>query len=126
MLTIRKEQVKVFGPISMKSFEDRMVVHLKQVFPDRVSTMQEPALLDTIRHGVQRARTYSIVSERDVCKYIDLAVLYGRDFDQDAALPWAATILQNKSIRKPSTKVDRLFREAKKHNNRAARKEGAR
>lgn len=103
-----------------------MIVHLKKVFPDRVSTMQEPALLDIVRYGIQHARIYSIVAERDVCKYIDLSVLYGRDFDKDAALPWATAILQNKNIRSPSTKVDRLFREAKRYNKQVARKGGTR
>jgi len=88
MLTLRKEQVKVFGPINLRSFEERVMVHLKKVFQDRVTVMDGPTLLDSIRFGIQRARTYSIVSERDVCKYIDLSLVYGRDFDKDTALPW--------------------------------------
>ena len=71
-----------------------MIVHLKKVFPDRVSTMQEPALLDIVRYGIQHARIYSIVAERDVCKYIDLSVLYGRDFTKTLHSLWATAILQ--------------------------------
>ena len=115
MLTLRKEQVKVLGPLGMKSFEDRVVAHLHKIFPAEAQALGEPKLHDAIRYGTQRARSYSIVSERDVCKYIDLSILYGRDFDKDPNLPWAQSILENKAIRSPTTKVDRLFREAKKH-----------
>ena len=126
MLTLRQEQVKAFGPLGMKSFEDKVLVHLRKVFPEKAEALGEPRLRDAIRYGTQRAKTYSIVSEHDVCKYIDLSILYGRDFDKDAALPWAAKILQNKNIRNPTTKVDRLFREARKHNKQAAKMGGTR
>jgi len=115
MLTLRKEQVKVFGPIALKSFEDRVVAHLQKVFPEKSAELGEDTLRDAIKYETQRAAAYSIKSERDVCKYIDLSILFGRNFDKDSNLPWAQKILQNKNIRNPSTKVDRLIREAKKH-----------
>jgi hypothetical protein len=115
MLTLRKEQMKVFQPIAVKSFEDRVVAHLQKVFPEKSAQLGEDKLRDAIKYETQRAAVYSITSERDACKYIDLSILYGPDFDKDSNLPWAQNILQNKNIRNPSTKVDRLIREAKKH-----------
>jgi hypothetical protein len=114
MLTIRKEQMSVFGPLGKKAFEDRMLAHLKKVFPEQSEALREPELRETIQYGTQRAVAYHITSERDVCKYIDLMILYGRDFDKDPNHPWAQSILQNQSIKNPSTKVDRLFNAAKK------------
>ena len=119
MLTIRKEQMAVFGPLGRKAFEDRMLTHLKKVFPEQSESLGEPKLRETIQYGTQRAAAYRIISERDVCKYIDLMVLYGRDFDKDLNLPWAQVILQNQSIRNPSSKIERLYKAAKKHENKA-------
>jgi hypothetical protein len=117
MLTIRKEQLAVFGPLGEKTFEDRVIAHLKKVFPEQSESLGEPKLRETIQYGAQRAAAYRIISERDVCKYIDLMVLYGSDFDKDPKLPWAQSILQNKGIKDPTIKIDNLFNAAKAQDN---------
>ncbi len=117
MLTLRKEQLAVFGPLGKKIFEDRMIAHLKKVFPEQSESLGEPKLRETIQYGTQHAAAYHIISERDVCKYIDLMILYGRDFDKDPNLPWAQSILQNQAIRNPSSKIERLYKAAKKQEN---------
>lgn len=117
MLTIRREQLTVFGPLGKKAFEDRMLEHLDKFFPDQCKALGEPKLHETIQYGTQRAASYRIVSERDVCKYIDLMIFYGRDFDKDTNFPWAQTILQNKNIRNPSAKIERLYKAAEKQEN---------
>jgi len=114
MFTIRKEQMAAFGPLGKKAFEDRVVDHLKRAFPQQSEALGEEKMRETIHYGTQRAAAYRITAERDVCKYIDLMVLYGRDFDKDPKLPWAQSVLQNQAIKNPSTKVERLYREAKK------------
>jgi len=103
-----------FGPLGKKAFEDRVVDHLKRASPQQCSALGDEKLRVTIYYGSQRATDYRIVAERDVCKYIDLIVLYGRDFDKDPNLPWAQSVLQNQAIKNPSRKVDRLFKAARK------------
>jgi hypothetical protein len=117
MLTIRKEQLEVFGPLGKNAFENRMIAHLKSVFPDKSEVLGEPKLRETIQYGTQRAAAYRIISERDVCKYIDLMILYGRDFDKDPNLPWAQSVLQNQALRNPTSKIERLYKAAKKQEN---------
>jgi hypothetical protein len=117
MLIIRKEQLAVFGPLGKKAFEDRMIPHLKKVLPEQSEALGEPKLRETIQYGTQRAAAYRIISERDVCKYIDLMILYGRDFDKDPNLPWAQSILQNQALRNPTSKIERLYKSAKKQEN---------
>ena len=117
MLTIRKEQLAAFGPLGQKAFEQRMLVHIKKIFPEQFKSLGEPKLRETIQYGTQHAAAYKIASERDVCKYIDLMLIYGCDFDKDPNLPWAQTVLQNQNIRNPSSKIDRLYKAAKKHEN---------
>jgi len=117
MLTLRKEQIAVFGPLGKKAFEDRMLAHLKKVFPEQSDALGEPKLREIIQYGTQRAAAYRITSERDVCKYIDLMILYGRDFDKDPNLPWSQSVLQNQAIRNPTSKIERLYKTAKKQEN---------
>jgi hypothetical protein len=117
MLTLRKEQITVFGPLGEQAFEDRMLAHLKKVFSEQSESLGDPKLRETIQYGTQRAAAYHITSERDVCKYIDLMILYGRDFDKDPNLPWAQSVLRNQAIRNPSSKIERLFKAAKKREN---------
>jgi hypothetical protein len=114
MFTIRKEQMAAFGPLGKKAFEDRTLAHIKRVFPEQSQSLGEPKVRETIQYGTQRAAAYRIVSERDVCKYIDLMILYGRDFDKDLNHSWAKSVLENQNIRNPSSKIERLYRAAKK------------
>jgi hypothetical protein len=117
MLTLRKEQLAAFGPLGKKVFEDRVLTHLNKIFPEQTKSLAEPKLRETIQYGTQRAASYRITSERDVCKYIDLMLLYGRDFDKDPNLPWAQSVLQNRAINDPTSKIERLYKAAKKHEN---------
>lgn len=117
MLTIRKEQLAAFGLLGEKTFEDRVIAHLKKVFPEQSEPLGESKLRESVQYGKQRAASYKIISERDVCKYIDLMIVYGRDFDKDPNHPWAQSILQNQAIRSPSSKIERLYKAAKKQEN---------
>ena len=66
-----------------------------------------------IRYGVERAGSYGIGTERDVCKYIDLMFAFGRDFDKNQDLPWASRILEDDTLKSPTVKTERLFAEGK-------------
>ena len=115
MLTLRKEQVAAFESVGKKAFEDRMLAHLHRVFPDQSKSLVEAKLRELIQYGTKRAATYGIISERDVGRYIDLMILYSRDFDKDPALPWAQSVLQNQAIRDPSSRIERLYKVAEQN-----------
>jgi hypothetical protein len=113
MLTIRPEQLAVLSQAQVKRFEDWMLAHLKKFFPKESELAGDSGLRKTIQHGIKQAATYGIVSERDVCKYIDLMIVFGRDFDTDKKLPWAGQILRTRNG--PDTKVSVLVRTAEKN-----------
>jgi Domain of unknown function (DUF4123) len=93
-LTIRQAQMDVFSQVEVQKFEDWMVSHLKQFFPTQSQSLGEPQLREMIRHGIRRAADYGITDKRDVCKYIDLTIVFGRHFDTDERLKWAGEILR--------------------------------
>lgn len=105
--------MEVFAAGTLRKFEDLVLAHLKKFFPNQCKALGEARIRETIRYGVDRARGYQIVAERDVCKYIDLVIVLGRDFDTDDELPWAGRILR--ASRPPAEKVERVRDAAKMH-----------
>ncbi len=93
LLTLRQAQLAILSRIEAQRFEDSMVAHLSQHFPAQSKCAGEADLRETIQYGIKRAAAYGITSERDVCKYIDLMVVYGRDFDTDERFAWTRDIL---------------------------------
>ena len=73
---------------------------------------RDAQLRDTIQYGTKRAADYGITDRRDVCKYIDLAVVFGRDFDTDRRSPWAGKILGQRSS--PALRMRTLLTAAKR------------
>jgi hypothetical protein len=112
MLTIRKEQMKVFGRVTMQEFEKDMVLHLMHFFPDESAAMGDKALRAHIRHAIARAKEYSVTSERDLCKYLNLTMVYGRDFDTDPNLEWMKDFLADPEVPNPGERMARLHAEA--------------
>ena len=109
MLNIRKEQDDELSKVMLSRFEDRMVVHLNKCFPEECEALGEEGTRSAIGLALERAAHYGIVAERDVCMYTDGMFAFGREFDRDSRLPWAARILNDKSFKdKPSEKAERL------------------
>ncbi|MCU0727305.1 MAG: hypothetical protein MUE73_16220 [Planctomycetes bacterium] len=115
MIRIRNEQKKALAAGSRKDFEDRMVAHIRKFFPKHYEQLKEENTRLLVDHEIERAKTYGIVAERDVCKYIDLSLVFGPDFDADGKQPWATEILTDKRIDDPSYRTDRLFRAGLAH-----------
>src|SRR5215203_5799575 len=98
-MVIRSEQMSTFSRAAVETFEDHMVVHLNKCFPAQCQAGGEQKVRETIRYGIERASTYGIKAQRDVCKYIDLMFVYGRDFDKDPNLTWPSAVLNDRAMR---------------------------
>jgi hypothetical protein len=94
MLTIRASQFSLFSQAQIQKFEDWMVAHLGKFFPHQCSSMGEAKLRETVQYGIKRAAAHGLTAKRDVCKYIDVMIALGPDFDTDARFPWAPRILR--------------------------------
>ena len=116
MLTIRKEPWDLFAKVEVEKFEDWVHGHVRKFFPAEYRTAGEAQIRELIRHGRERAAAYGFVGKPDVCRYIDLMVVLGRDFDRDPGLPWAAAILQKP--RDPAAKMHFLYQAATDYINR--------
>jgi hypothetical protein len=110
MIRIRREQKQAIAAGNRKDFEDRMVAHIRKFFPKHYEELKEENTRLLVDHEIDRAKSWGIVAERDVCKYIDLSLVFGPDFDTDGKQPWAAEILTDKRIDDPTHRTDKLFR----------------
>src|SRR5579871_4593397 len=112
-MLVRTQQMETLSGASVDTFESRMTAHLRRCFPAKCEEMKEDGVHAVIQYGIERARGYGITAERDVCRYIDVMMVYGRDFDRDPALPWAGAILSGKRWPEPTARVDQLYQAAK-------------
>lgn len=111
MLAIRPQQMFVFEEAASAAFEARLARHMLSHFPARCASLGAGGLEELCRHGVAAARGYGIITERDICKYVSLAVVLGRDFDVDPALPWARALLTAEHTG-ATLRINRLYLEA--------------
>jgi len=108
VLTIRLEQLDVFSQHERRKFQDWMVAHVTKFFPQQCTALgAESKVRDLIWYGVARSATYGITAKREVCKYVDLMMVLGRDFDTDERLGWAARILTQPG--RPGDKMTALY-----------------
>lgn len=107
MFRIRSRNKDALLRARTRDFEERLVEHLDHCFPDRVRALGATGLRDLVRRGTGRAAGRGMLSERDICKFIDLMLVFGEDFD--VALPWARDVLDRPDPG-PSSKVQELIR----------------
>ena len=105
ILTIRPEQLRFFSDLAERSFEDWLLSHVKKFFPAQFDAVGEADIHEIIRRGRERASQHGFRARRDVCKYIDLMIVLGRDFDTDVRTQWAAEILARSGDREATMRA---------------------
>ncbi len=93
MIFMRQEQMKAFEQAGLANFQNSMVGHVKEYFPNHYRIAGEPVVLDVIRYGIDNGGKYGFVGERDLCLYITVMFMLGSNFDSDFMYPWAREIL---------------------------------
>lgn len=107
MFVVRTAQIAALRRGVRQRFVAEVAAHVRQHFPDAVPSADVEPLVE---HGFERATAHGFESRSDVYKYVDLAVVLGRDFDTD--VPWARDILADGSFSDASVKMQFLCREA--------------
>lgn len=59
--------------------------------------------------AVDRAKSYGLRSERDVCRFLNLSAVLGADFDRLPDFKWIADELSSRDVSSPSARLDRVF-----------------
>jgi hypothetical protein len=106
-MILRKEQLNAFDRRAESAFETSVRTHLHKFFPQTCARLGKTELDAVVNEGLERARHYGIASGPDIALFLDMMFLFGRQFDQDPAHRWAASIL-TASI-SPHRKMEMLF-----------------
>ena len=96
MLAIRPEQMKVFEDVAMRRFEDEMVEHVKSnaIRARLCKVLGDEQLRVAIRQTITRAGKFGFTNRGPIRLYIELAFLFGSDFDTDPQYPAIGKILK--------------------------------
>ncbi len=77
----------------VRQFVEQTLAHLETYHSEAYDALGRMRAHEWVEYALVRARVYEIKSARNVQRYVDLMVTFGRDFDTDPAIPWAAGLL---------------------------------
>jgi hypothetical protein len=125
MLKIRGKQMRVLAD---ESFVRRLAVRLRKTHSKlpvillagvtTVGQIPEPRLLEMVRTGVARARSYGLTDETSLATFVFLMFFVAPNFDEH---PLIARVLADARIR-PDSRVDELWEKIGDGNFEAARR----
>ncbi|TDH18496.1 hypothetical protein EXU57_23145 [Segetibacter sp. 3557_3] len=108
MLVILNKQMEVFKAHALKNFEEEMVEHIREFFPNHFKAIQEKGIRNTIEYGYLKARKYGLSTKRNVCLYINNMMLLGSNYETDPLYPSIRLILNDETEEHPNYRVDKL------------------
>ena len=114
MLVIRQEQIDAFREYMTRQFENQMLSHVQRYFHYDFQVLGEQNVRKMIRYGIEHSKSYGLVMEDDVSKYIEMMFAFGRNFDTDSAYSWAAQILKDEDLT-GAMKMERVYKEVEQH-----------
>ena len=82
MLVIKKNQIDVFEKVMFSQFEDKMVAYLKDCHSNALADENDQKIRLLIRDGAKKAKKYGVETEWDVCRFIQLIVIYGPEYEE--------------------------------------------
>lgn len=109
MFQVRKQQLEAITRAQRHRFENSMVAHVKEFFPNHFNMFKETKVREVIGYGIERARFYGFTTERSLSLYITQMFMMGSNFDEDILLPWAKAILSDKNIPNQTLRINELM-----------------
>src|SRR5262245_36652693 len=98
MFKISKEQTEAYRPAMVRSFEERVVEHLRRHLAGPTTGATDEELRQRVRSCVPRARAYGLTTQREILCFVDVTYLLGERFDTNPKHNWAPTILRSDKL----------------------------
>ena len=95
-----------------EDFASRMIARLKMIFPQKSSYVGEPILQKLVANGLELGSSYSITSERGLTAIVGLMFGVGHGAVGDPLYPWVAATLNDRRVKDPNVRAERLYRKA--------------
>jgi len=113
MLKIRIEQLSEFEDGMRRDLLRRMLLYLREYFPECCDEKEDAVLQDFVEASLMRATELGFYFEQEVLKYLGLEVIYGAGFYNK--YKWASEILVREDLFYPEDKMEALYDVAIKH-----------
>lgn len=96
LLRIRRDQTRVFGDLARQRFDRWLVGHVHRHWPDRIARIGDDSALGAVlREAVARANAFGIARSANIARYVNLVMLLGPGFPDDARVSWAGDLLRS-------------------------------
>ncbi|MCC6539464.1 MAG: hypothetical protein IT162_18070 [Bryobacterales bacterium] len=110
MITVRRESIDSLQQDRLGQANDELADYAQARFPKIFTPAHRDRTLQLVKKLRARAARHGVTREDNVANYLDLATMYGLDFDQ---APWAADVLNNPKLAGPD-KISVLKRRLRK------------
>jgi hypothetical protein len=104
MLKVRDAQLSALRIPQREQFEEWLARHLREGFPLKTAALDDAALADFVKRGHARAEAFGLTRGSSICKFVDLLMFLGEDFDKKAGTIKAR--LSSAAIPDPNDRVD--------------------
>lgn len=108
MLTLRNKQMETLQRVPRKKLHRALLAHVKHYFPAQTARKNDFCLLTEIHKAHRRAATYGLKTEKEIYLFVNIAIVYGADFDQKEETAWTRAYLTDEDISSPGQRLDRL------------------
>ena len=98
MLVLRRDQLLALNSFVLGQFKKKMREYLTKHFSDVCIAKGDPAVMESIQEGVDRAAKHGITIEYDVARFIALTYLLSWDYETMEGSSWVSPILKNPNL----------------------------
>jgi|SRR4051812_43553955 hypothetical protein len=112
MLTIRNEQMRAMEDARRRAFVPRLLEHARACHAERTAALGEAGLAEHVRAMLRLADRYEVVGGQDLCRLLDLSLVFGLGWDSSEDLRWMHVRMQDPTLPDPGRRLAILFREA--------------
>ena len=96
MIVLRQQQIDLLCENSQSRFEERLIRHVAENFPDETKPLGEPGIRAKVKTCVRLARTCGIRSEMGIALYTDARIALGTQ--EPSVVPGAEAALEDDEL----------------------------
>ncbi len=111
MLTIRASQLALLEQARVASFSDDMQAHVLRHFSNSLPDIDGITLQLAIDQTLLRAREYGLENRASRCRFLNLALIYGWQFDTDPQNAWMREMLRDTEVSSADDRIRLLVDE---------------
>ena len=112
MIIVRKTQMQA---MARALFEQWVQAHARQFFPDQCRSVAPGDFAVLVRNAIDKAQSYGFLDQADCCRYVDLTLVFGAQFDVDPRFSWAGGILGDLNFENAAMRMWALHTAACEH-----------